>query len=270
MRLPANVTKLTVLTALSLFLGGCTLMEDMGYQSNPNAKGVLDLFTRPSPAQATAWALDDTNADRRYQGTLLLANAPFAGEDLYLELFVENLQDDDPTVRSAAARGLAHHGGPAQVSQILVALRDEDELVRIEAARALQRIHSTDAVETLLNRLNGSIEESKDVRSACAHALGQYAQPRVLAALAASLRDQSLSVNMSALEAMRYLTGQDFGLDQRAWLDFIDEAEDPFAQQIAYVYPYFERERKWIEYVPLIPQAPNEPAAQPVGMPREE
>ncbi len=270
MRSPAKVSILTLSAALTLFLGGCTLMEDMGYQSNPNAEGIFDLFTRPSPAQATAWALDDTNADRRYQGTLLLANAPFAGEDLYLELFEENLQDDDPAVRSAAARGLAHHGGPGQVPQILVALRDEDELVRIEAARALQRIHSTNAVEALIARLNASIEESKDVRAACAHALGQYPQPRVLAALAASLRDQSLSVNMSALEAMRYLTGQDFGLDQRAWLEFIDEAEDPFSQQITYVYPYFERDKKWIEYVPLIPQAPNEPAAQPVGMPREE
>lgn len=270
MRSLTNACIFVLLTPLALLQGGCTFMEDMGYQTNPNANGILDLFSRPSPAQATAWALDDTNADRRYQGTLLLANAPFAGDDVYLQLFEDNLRDDDPAVRSAAARGLAHHGGPDQIPVILEALGDEDELVRIEAARALQRIHSERAVGALLSRLSSEIEESRDVRAACAHALGQYPQPRVLAALAASLRDQSLAVNMSSLEALRYLTGQDFGLDQRAWFEFLDQTDDPFAHQITYVYPYFERDRKWIEYVPLVPQAPNEPSAQPVGMPREE
>ena len=261
---------LPVLVLVTLVQGGCVFMEDMGYQTNPNASGILDLFVRPSPAQATAWALDKDNADRRYQGTLLLANAPFAGEDVYLRLFEDNLQDDDPAVRSAAARGLAHHGGPAQIPLILGALRDKEVLVRLEAARALQRIHSTDAVAALIARLDKDIEDSREVRAACAHALGQYPEPRVLASLAASIRDQSLAVNRSALDALRFLTGQDFGLDQRAWLAFIDETDDPFVQQVAYTYPYFERDRKWIEYMPLIPQAPNEPKARPVGMPRQE
>ena len=270
MRSSRCLALLPALALLTLFQGGCAFVEDMGYQTNPNATGLLDLFVRPSPAQATAWALDTENSDRRYRGTLLLANAPFAGEEVYLKLFEDNLQDEDPAVRSAAARGLAHHGGADQIPLILEALKDEEVLVRLEAARALQRIHSTDAVATLISRLAQDVEESREVRAACAHALGQYAEPRVLASLAASLRDQSLAVNRSALEALRFLTGEDFGLDQRAWLEFIADAEDPFVQQIAYTYPYFERDRKWIEYVPLIPQAPNEPKAQPVGMPRQE
>lgn len=261
---------LPALVLVTLFQGGCAFMEDMGYQTNPNATGILDLFVRPSPEEATAWALDTTNNDRRYQGTLLLANAPFAGEDIYLKLFEDNLQDEDAAVRSAAARGLAHHGGPAQIPLILGALKDEEVLVRLEAARALQRIHSTDAVAPLIARLDQDVEESREVRAMCAHALGQYPEPRVLASLAASIRDQSLAVNRSALEALQFLTGQDFGLDQRAWLEFIDEAEDPFVQQVTYTYPYFERDKKWIEYLPVMPQAPNEPKAEPIGMPRQE
>jgi hypothetical protein len=261
---------LSALALLTLFQGGCAFIEDMGYESNPNATGVMDLFVRPSPAQATAWAIDPTNSDRRYQGTLLLANAPFAGEEVYLQLFEDNLQDEDAAVRSAAARGLAHHGGPVQIPLILNALTDEEVLVRLEAARALQRIHSDEAVAPLISRLDHEVEESREVRAACAHALGQYPEPRVLASLASSIRDQSLAVNRSSHDALQFLTGQDFGLNQRAWLEFIDEAEDPFVQQISYTYPYFEREKKWIEYVPLIPQAPNEPKAQPVGMPRQE
>ncbi len=251
-------------------LAGCGLVDDMGFQYNPEAKGIFSLISRPSPAQATAWALDKENADRRYQGTLLLANAPFAGEDVYLKLFEDNLRDDDAAVRSAAARALAHHGRPDHVPLLIEALQDEQELVRMEAARALQRIHSTLAVRPLINRLDAEIEESSDVRAACASALGQYAERRVLSSLIASLRDQSLAVNHSAEESLRFLTGQSFGFDQREWIEFIDEAQDPFVGQLAYQYPHFERDRRWIEYVPLVPQAPNEPASQPVGMPRQE
>ena len=261
---------------ISLFLlallavPGCGLVEDMGMQYNPNAQSIFGLLSRPSPAQATAWALDEENADRRYQGTLLLANAPFAGEDVYIELFVDNLDDEDAAVRSAAARALAHHGRPEHVPLLIGALSDETELVRFEAARALQRIHSPVAVRPLIDKLDEEAEESTEVRAACAHALGQYPEPRVLAALAASLRDQSLAVNISAEEALMYLTGQNFGLDQRAWIEYIYGTGDPFEGQLAYEYPHFERDRRWIEYVPLVPQAPNEPAAQPVGMPRQE
>lgn len=249
---------------------GCGLVEDMGFQYNPGADGIFSMITRPSPSQATAWALDKDNADRRYQGTLLLANAPFAGEDVYIELFVDNLGDEDPAVRSAAARALAHHGRPEHVPLLLTALNDETELVRVESARALQRIHSDLAVRPLIDKLSEDAEESSEVRAACAHALGQYPEPRVLAALAAALRDQSLAVNISAEAALGYLTGQDFGLDQRAWFAYISETSDPFVQPLAYEYPRFERDRRWIEYVPLVPPAPNEPAAQPVGMPRQE
>lgn len=269
MSAPGNRAISLVILALGP-LAGCGLVEDMGFEYNPNAEGIFSLITRPSPEQATAWALDQENADRRYQGTLLLANAPFAGEDVYLELFIDNLDDEDAAVRSAAARALAHHGRPEHVPLLIDALRDEEDLVRKEAARALQRIHSDTAVRPLIDRLDEEVEENSEIRAACASALGQYRQPRVLAALVASLRDQSLTVNHSAEEALYYLTGQDFGLDQRAWIEFIDQAENPFADQLAYEYPRFERDKRWIEYVPLVPQAPNEPPAQPAGMPRQE
>lgn len=251
-------------------LAGCGLVEDMGFQYNPEAQGIFGMIARPTPGQATAWALDRENADRRYQGTLLLANAPFAGEAVYLELFTDHLNDPDPAVRSAAARGLAHHGRPEHVPLLLGALSDEDELVRTEAARALQRIHNPVAVRPLIDRLSEDREESREVRALSAQALGQYAEPRVLAALASSLRDSSLAVNRGALESLRALTGQDFGLDQRAWLGFIGGEGDPFAQRLAYEYPRFERDRRWVEYIPLVPRAPNEPAAQPAGLPRQE
>ncbi|MCA9271949.1 MAG: HEAT repeat domain-containing protein [Phycisphaerales bacterium] len=261
---------ISLLFLAMLAIPGCGLVEDMGLQYNPNAQGIFSLLSRPSPSQATAWALDKDNADHRYQGTLLLANAPFAGEEVYIDLFVDNLGDEDAAVRSAAARALAHHGGPQHVPLLINALYDETELVRFEAARALQRIHSDLAVRPLIDKLDEAKEESSEVRAACAHALGQYPEPRVLAALAASIRDQSLAVNISAEEALHFLTGQDFGLDQRAWLAYVDEASDPFEGQLAYVYPHFERDRRWVEYIPLVPPAPNEPSAQPVGMPRQE
>lgn len=253
-----------ILPAAIAALGGCD-----GFEVQPGTTGLLQVFSEPSITQAAGWAIDKYDADKRYRGTMILANKPFAGEELYLKLFVDNASDPDSGVRTAATRALGNHGGPEHVPVLLKSLQDQDKLVRLEAARALQRIHNPIAVDPLIRASDPEKEIQPEIRAEAADALGQYAEPRVLGALQKCLADTSLSVNYAGLRSLRTLTGQDFGLERLAWRLWLDQASDPFKARIAYVYPVFRREKSTVEYVPFVPGPPNEPeGVSPTGLPQ--
>jgi hypothetical protein len=111
-------------------------------------------------------------------------------------------------------------------------------------------------------------ESDPQVRAEAAHALGQYPEPRVLQALIAGLDDVDLSVNRSALQALRTLTGQDLGLDRPAWVAWQQSTKTPFAARGIYLYPVFNRTKRIYEYIPFIPPPPNELEGTPTGLPR--
>jgi hypothetical protein len=134
-----------------VLLSGCDTLDNAFSGIQPGSEGILqDLFTGPTPAEATDMAVDEFDPDRRYRGTNLLANAPFAGEPVYIDLFIINSADTDPSVRMASIRGLANHGDPSHVAILAESLRDPEKIVRLEAARGLQRIHNPIAIEALL------------------------------------------------------------------------------------------------------------------------
>lgn len=220
-------------------------------------------------------ALDPYNADHRARGTILLANAPFGGDELYHELYVRQVGDEEANVRASGLRGLGLHGRPEDVGLILPQLEDEIPAVRLEAVRALQRIHNPEAIDALIisTRLPDPTEEAGRtgepepmIRGEAAFALGQYAEPRVVQPLIAALADRFLVVNESARRSLRTLTGQDFGFDRRAWLEWYRDTETPFAGRGEYVYPTFRRGKFWWEYLPFVPGPPNETPAPPVGL----
>lgn len=232
----------------------------------PGARGVFDIFAPPTPAEAVDMATNRYDADQRYRGTLLLSNASFAGEAVYLSLFRDNANDKDPGVRAAAIRAIGLHGAIDDAPLIIKRLKDEDPGVRTEAARALQRIHSPDAVGPLLDALSSRTEPEAQVRVEAASALGQYAQSRVIESLIAALGDEQLAVNASVEDSLRTLTGQDFGVDQTAWQTWYKASSTLFDARAAYIYPVFHRDRRWWEYIPFVPPPPNEQAAMPVGV----
>jgi HEAT repeat protein len=179
-------------------------------------------------------------------------------------------------VRAAAIRGLANHGEPRHVAQITPLLTDANPMVRVEAARGLQRLHDPSAVDPLIVAVrepdprSESIpaENEPEVRTEAAAALGQYAEDRVLRALISALDDTDLAVNRAALRSLRILTGQDLGLDSVAWESWKAKADDPFAARGLYTYPAYSRKQRLYEYIPLVPKPPNERPAPPTGLPR--
>lgn len=265
-----------LLLATGAFLtlaGGCETADSIFSGIKPGSEGILqDLFTGPTPGDAVEMSVDQYDADRRYRGTSLLANAPFASEPVYLDLFITNASDPDPAVRTAAVRGLANNGNPSHVPLLVECLRDPDRLVRLEAARGLQRLHNPMAVDTLLlairpGELSEDAEPEAQVRAEAADALGQYAENRVVRALIAALTDESFLVTNNARQSLRTLTGQDFGTDRKAWSAWNEGTRNTFAAQSVYRFPGYERERKTIEYLPFIPPPPRQAPSVPVGMP---
>ncbi len=243
--------------------GGCAL------DARPGARTIWEAFAPATPAEAAMMALDEEDPDRRFRGTMLLANAPWGGEEVYLVLYRDYIEDSEPNVRAAAARALGNHGNPADAALLAAALEDPEPMVRLEAAQALQRLHAPDAVPAMLRRLRRDAEPDPDIRAELAHGLGQYAQRRVLDELVGAMNDRSLRVIHNASLSLKTLTGQDFGYDHRAWARWVAETSDPFAARSAYVYPAFYREKFFLEYLPFTREPPNEQASSPAGMPPE-
>lgn len=252
---------------LMAFAVGCTWDLPRGTES------ILVFNTEPTPSEAAAWAIDRYDADKRYRGTLLLANAPYGGDEVYMQLFLDNIRDTDPAVRAAATRAIGRHGEPEQVPLLVDRLKDEDRFVRAEAARGLQRLHNPVAVDPLIDVLRPTddgedyVEKDAEVRAEAATALGQYPQNKVIEVLIATLADPNLAVNRAAKASLQTLTGQDFGLDRRAWIDWYDQTRATFAGQNRYTYPVFRRDTKWWEYLPFVSKPNNEPVSTPIGMP---
>lgn len=249
---------------LLLSLGGCAKGAPRSGGQQPTS--VLSAFSPTTPTEAAAWAVDPYDADKRYRGILLLANAPFGGEPVYVDLYVRAASDEDSGVRTAGVRGLALHGSPEHVPLIAGQLESEDRVLRWECARALQRLHNDEAVAPLMKRLEERIEAEPLVRAASADALGQYAEPKVVDALVASLADRDLNVHNAARKSLRTLTGQDFGPDLRSWVAWRKQSPDLFAARQTYVYPVFQRDRNLGELLaPMFFRPPNETASTPVG-----
>ena len=260
---------------------GCESRESMR-----GARSLLQLAQPTSPLEAANMAIDPWDADARAKGTMLLANGYFGGEPPYRALYLDRTGDTDPNVRAAALRGLALHGQPEDVPVIIGLLDDENTRVRLEAARTLQRVHNSEAIDALIvhSRLPvlptpptptspgspGLAGESEPiVRAEAASALGQYAEPRVVVPLISALDDRFLSVNEAARASLTTLTGEDFGLDRKAWFAWYDKTKTPFAGRTAYVYPAFSRDKFFWEYIPFVPPPPNETASTPAGFPPE-
>src|SRR5262245_54601127 len=86
---------------LILALGACDL------NLRPGSESILEAFsTSYTPGQMAQMAINPYDANDRYLGTLGLANENFANEPPYIRLFQTNLNDVEPSVRAAAARGL--------------------------------------------------------------------------------------------------------------------------------------------------------------------
>lgn len=134
--------------------------------------------------------------------------------------------DIDPTVRSAAVRGLGESKNTSAVKPLTEVLDNEaDEFIRRDAAVALRKLRGPEAVRALLGHLRADPDDG--VRAACARSLGEYRYPGVTQALVAALLGEDFSVVFEARRSLEKLTGESFE-SSRDWQNWLDETGEVF------------------------------------------
>lgn len=246
-----------MVSAMSIMQGCETASSDFADLFEP--------FSMPAPGEAARW-MYDRNPDLRRRGVTLIYASPFGSAEPYIRQYEDMVKNDpDPLVRAAAIRALARHGEPRHAIAIAEQLTHESVHVRWEAAKGLQRLHNPEVVGVLRNVLTAPTGDP-DVRAAAAHALGQYPEDRAFQALLQGLDRPELSVNLNAREALMTLTGQDFGLNFRAWQQWYERTPSPFAERRVYVYPTFVRDDRLIEHIAFWTKKQWELPGTPVGL----
>lgn len=227
---------------------------------------VTSSFFPPSPAEAARMMLDPYDPDRRREGTTLISNAPFGGEEIYLSAYRDNAQNEsDPLVKASGLNALGRHGSPEDGVILAENLKHENVQVRWAAARALQRIHNPAAVRPMLASL-GDVQEHVDVRMALAVALGQYPEESVFQGLVAALSARELALNLAAERSLELVTGQELGNDPRAWLAWRRSTTEPFAGQRDYLFPTYSRKPTFVEWMTFWNKQIWEQPAPPAGL----
>lgn len=230
----------------------------------------MDGLRPPTPIEAAVWAADFNNPGKQRRGIVLLVNAPFGGEEAYLELYRTLAQESpDPLVRAAAIRGVGRWGDPDDAKILAEGLQNESDQVRLESAISLQRIHAPEVEDVIWKRLADE-NEIESVRVELAIALGQYRSDASFQTLCLALDDRSLTLNLAAADSLRIMTGRDFGINARSWLSWYDaqlrSQENPFVLGETFLYPTFRRDVGFFESLAFWDPVTFEDPAAPRGL----
>lgn len=127
----------------------------------------------------------------------------------------------DPLLRATAVRAINRSRDAEATATLLAGLEDPSRRVRLEAAKALNRLPHRDALAPLLERALDE-QEDRDVRIAAAEALRHYENPDLIRGLARLVGGPEFSVAWQARQSLIVITGQDHGFDPAAWARLAD------------------------------------------------
>lgn len=133
-----------------------------------------------------------------------------------LELLSQNLQDSDPVVRAIAISTFGEDT-PGSGPLLFKALGDEDRMVRLRAALALDKRKERSAVPLMINLLQ---DADADVRWAACVALGGLKDKSAVEPLISRLQDNDSRVRKAAVESLGVLR------DRRAVEPLVSSLQD--------------------------------------------
>jgi hypothetical protein len=184
-------------------------------------------FKGDTPARYARMMEDAQRPDSRRLGISKLIQQKFAQRAPYTTRYQQIFEtDDDPLVRAMALRALSVSRDTSASKLYVKALADSEMLVRLEGAKALTNMPDDAAIDALLKVLN-AVQEDQDVRIAAAAALQHYQRRDVARALAALLDQRAFGLSYEARHSLRKITGVDYGYDNAAWLEYINDPSKP-------------------------------------------
>ncbi len=150
------------------------------------------------------------SSTRSHRAAGALRSVKGAADHIVLDDIVDRLHDPDRDVREEAARALGRIGSPDAVDVLIREIRDTTSSVRPAAARALGHIGDRRGIPVLVEGLEDS---SEDLQEACAGALGSFADEEAVSRLLRLFREtRSDRVFASGAEAASKL-----GIIETAW-----------------------------------------------------
>ncbi len=202
----------------------------------------IDRANTPPAADALRMTENPSSPDQRREGIAILATKYDFGKRPPYTLRYQELASKDPdyTVRAMAIRALNYSRDATATPIFISALNDDNELVRLEAAKALANVPDLRAMSDLQRVAEGKrqvvgadgtmeeVDESKDVRIAAADALRNYRDADVARTLIGLLGEQDFAVAWQSRRSLIVLTGRDLKYDQGAWLRYLAQA-NPFS-----------------------------------------
>ncbi len=218
---------------LVMFLvGGC---ETIGSEFADSSKQLTDFTSRAfggaskkTPRAAAVRMEDQSYPDERRQGINELVKQDFAKHEPYTTRYVQIAQtDDDWLVRATAIRALNRSRDREATAVFVKGLADQNEQVRLEAAKALVHMPDDSAIPALA-KIVQSTDENHDVRIAAAEALANYRTLEAARALATTLGGRDFGVAWQAHLTLTMITGRDMQYDEAAWLAYLTGPEKPF------------------------------------------
>jgi HEAT repeat protein len=112
---------------------------------------------------------------------------------------IDALRHRNPRARRAAANALIEIPDPRAIDALVAALRDDDDLVRVNAALALGEFQGRPELATIVGPLTGALRDrSSLVRAMAASALARAKDPGAVPALIDALDDESENVRATA------------------------------------------------------------------------
>jgi len=187
------------------------------------------LATGDTAATAARKILDQQSPDNRRFGALRLSDEAYARKGQPERAIWADLatHDKDYTVRAAGIRALNRSRDPEHTQIFVDALNDAQPLVRLEAVKALANVPNNRAAGPLTDLLARDV--SRDVRIAAADALRAYKTQETAHALISTLPGTDFDVAWQSRQSLRLMTAHDFGYDEQAWLGYLTETRQPFA-----------------------------------------
>lgn len=183
-----GLTALMAVLSLALFMATLNAEEQMPSDRGRALGDSVDRLMQQ---------LIDENPYTRMQGADALGQIKDARA---VKVLIAVLEDENSSGRTQAlaASALVNIGTPA-VESLIVALKSEDPLVRMQAAYALGRIKDVRAVEPLIGALK---DGNPIVRMEAADALGRIEDVHAVGPLIGALKDENPIVRMQAVDAL--------------------------------------------------------------------